>query len=395
MIARVSVHFPCRRGALLLAALSILLCSAASAFASSGPPSQTVEHKLRVKVESASVRLKPDPGSPIIGVLKRGTILMSYDSEGGWYRVVPGADKDAISLVGYIAATDVDMIEERTVQRGNFWSEEESTYAGIGLEFFMAGGYAIFAGADFTSGVRGLYDELKSHLIGLGFPISNEKNHAFNGGMQLTAELFLRLSRRLAVGLAGDYALAQRFDEILFEDGGRSLGATSSPILRTFVLRPGLRYGVFTGGPVRLSVTAGPALFLSSFKYNRGMAYDYVDFLGTTSKYSHTLKASRTYLGAFAAVDAEVHLVARASIVLQAIYRFSRAAGWEGSEETFGWESGWGVGSEPEVLGRLAVVARGPAQVLAVPSASSGSGAREAVLDYSGLSLSAGLRIRF
>lgn len=377
----------------ILPALAFMASAVLSVTASAAPGAQAVERKLRVKVENAQVRLKPEAGSPVVAVLKRGTVVMSYQAEGAFFRIVPDPDQGAASVVGYLAAADVEVLKEKAAVTRDFWNEE-STSAGLGLELYLAGGYAMFGGGDFDTGTRGLYDETKAMMTGLGYSISSEYYHALKGGMELSAGIFWRFRPRLAVGIMGEYSLAQRFNKFEFKEGTLDLGANATPVLQTFAIRPGLRYGILIGGPVELAVTAGPTVFFSSFKYDVGVNYDFMADIGTTSEYSYYVKSNRTFLGAFAALDLDVRVNSRSAVFLRATYRYAKPSGWEGSQKTVDWTYG-GFDESNEVQGRLYATDRGSFPILMMASENPGSGAGEAVLDYSGLSLSAGVRIRF
>jgi hypothetical protein len=366
------------------------LASPAAAFRAA----QTVERRLKVKVDKAFVRSEPDPGSPVIAVLRGGAEVTSYEALPGYFRIVFEAGRDAVTRVGYIADPDVKVLGEKVKDAADFWSES-SPVARSGLEICFSGGYAMFGGGDFASGVGGLFDELKAMIAGLGYPITRDYYHPLDGGMQIGAGLFWRFSSRLAAGLIGEYSLAQRFNEFGFREGVHDLGANSTPVMTTLALRPGLRCGILTGGPVELSVTAGPAFFFSSFKYNLGVSYDFVVDQGTTRDYAYYLKVQRTFLGAFLAADLDIRLNARSAIVLQATYRMAQPAGWSGSDKTSLLIANLGGEDASENSGLLFSTIRGLYPVLAVSAESPGPGASEAVLDYSGLSLQAGLRIRF
>ena len=82
---------------------------------------RTIETRLKVRVGSAAVHLKPDNESPVIGSLGRGTVIKSYKSEGGWYRVVFAPEKDLISMIGYVIASDVDILDEKDLSLSNPW----------------------------------------------------------------------------------------------------------------------------------------------------------------------------------------------------------------------------------------------------------------------------------
>ncbi|MDD8027721.1 MAG: hypothetical protein PHI34_14565 [Acidobacteriota bacterium] len=387
-----SVFDPFRSFIPLFLVLAAVCGAAVSAFAV--PGFQAVERKLRVKVENAAVHLKPGAESPVIAVLKLGTVLTSYEAEGAWCRIVPDLEKEAVSMVGYIAVTDVEVLKETAKVSRDFWSEE-STFAGIGLDVFLTGGYILFGGGDLDAGTRGLYDEMKAMLTGLGYAPKNEYHHDLNGGGQFTIGFFWRLRSRLAVGVIGDYGQAQRFNKFEFADNALDRSAYSTPVLRTFAVRPALRYGILAGGPVDLAISAGPAVFFSSFQYDRGVSYEYVNDLGAMHDNSYYIKVHQTALGAFAALDLDVRLNARAALVLQAAYRYVHPAGWEGTEKTVVWSYGGWTLDDGEIEGRLYSTTRDTFPILMVSPENPGSGAAEAALDSSGFSLNVGVRVRF
>lgn len=378
----------------------IALFLALAAFLPAVPPdwacgdSQTVERRLRVKVDNAAVRSGADAASPVVAVLERGATVTSYEAEGAWYRIVPDLGQNVVSQVGYIAAADVEVLKEKVRVSGDFWSGSDAA-ARTGLEITLAGGYGMFGGGDLDAGTRGFYDELRARMIGLGYAISRDYRHPMSGGMELEAAVLWRFHPRWAAGLIGGYGLSQRFNEFEFQEGSHTLGASSTPILRTFALRPVLRLAVLSGGPLTLHVSAGPALLFGSFRFNQNVSYAFVADQGTTHDESYSIKARRTFWGAFAALDLDIRLNARSAIVLQATYRFARPAGWEGTEKTYEWITNVDEYKGPEIEGRLYSMTRNSLPVLVVSPQSPGAGAGEAVLDFTGLSLLAGLRIRF
>ncbi len=395
MILRLSTRFPSHRRYIILA-LAALLSSAALAFGSPGPQSQSVERKLRVKAETASVRLKPDPASPVAAVLKRGALLTSYEMEGSWYRVVPDAGPDAVRVVGYIAAADVDVLEEKTRTTGDFWSETESAFADLAWEATLTGGFVTFAGGDFAAGTRGLYDGQKAALAAYGYELGEEEVHPFRSGFGGTLELEKRLSPRLALGLALVYGLAQKFDTIWFHNEMGTRTANSTPVLRTMAIRAGLRYTVPLGSVLSASFMAGPVFHFAGFEYNRLAKYGYSPVSQTeTFRSSYHIKVWKAFPGAYAGAELGVRLAHRTEIVLRAVYQLARASGWEGKEKLDLWQYPLGDVSPPEVEGTLYALTENGFPTLGVRAAPPGAGAAEAVLDFSGLSLSAGLRIRF
>jgi hypothetical protein len=204
------------------------------------------------------------------------------------------------------------------------------------------------------------------------------------------------LSPRLALGLAGEYGLAQKFDTIWFHDETGTRTANSTPVLRTLSIRAGLRYSLPIGAILNVSFLAGPAFHFVGFEYNRLARYGYDPVpQSETFRSSYHIKVWKAFPGAFAGAELGARLGQRAEIVLRAVYRLARASGWEGTEKLDLWQYPLGNISPPEVKGTLYALTEDGLPSLGVRAASPGAGAGEAVLDFSGVSLSAGLRIRF
>ncbi len=92
----------------------------------------TSEWKLKVTVDAAAVRLKPELEGPIAAIVPKGTILQSYEATGAWYRVLTTSAKDGTSVIGYIATSDVEVLEEKTAPPEDFWPVQAQLYRGIG-----------------------------------------------------------------------------------------------------------------------------------------------------------------------------------------------------------------------------------------------------------------------
>lgn len=70
------------------------------------------ELKLRVIVQRANIRLKPDIGSSVIASLPLGTVLQAEGKEADWYKVNLPPDQKGFVLSGYIHQSIVEVTEE-------------------------------------------------------------------------------------------------------------------------------------------------------------------------------------------------------------------------------------------------------------------------------------------
>jgi hypothetical protein len=81
------------------------------------PPLGSAEKiKVKVIVNIANVRLKPDLSSAVIGKMPLGTILESEDKIGEWYRVILPPDGSRPSRTGYMHNSVVEKVVEEPVR---------------------------------------------------------------------------------------------------------------------------------------------------------------------------------------------------------------------------------------------------------------------------------------
>jgi len=73
---------------------------------------QALNLKVRVKVKTANVRIKPDITSTIITKVHMGTILESEGKFGKWYHVTLPPDENGFSISGYMHASTMEVAEK-------------------------------------------------------------------------------------------------------------------------------------------------------------------------------------------------------------------------------------------------------------------------------------------
>lgn len=95
-------------GILLVICLMILLISPLLG--------QAEKTKVKVIVNVANVRLKPDLGSQVIGKIPLGTILEFDQTIGEWFRVTLPPDESGFVIVGYMHNSVVERIVEEPVK---------------------------------------------------------------------------------------------------------------------------------------------------------------------------------------------------------------------------------------------------------------------------------------
>jgi hypothetical protein len=402
-----------------------------------GLPFQTGEavFKLKVVAELGNVRQRPDIGSLIIVQLAQGTTVDASAKSGDWFKV---SVKDSAGRLqdGYIHNSLVILLEEprRGVEPAEVEtevlkpvtlkppvqevkkppvttegkeppvtppkeSEKETTdqkpvegrikapskpFVLPPVEFYLSGGGGLFPLGDLNTGAQGL-GAFYADFLGVdpeGELGSLERLLVFGG------DLTLPLGSRLCVGLGAEYFTGKKDGSLRYIHGLNETIYAARPEVNALPIR------VF-------------ALYrLSSFFYARaGLEYYF-----TRCRYYYRLESEEYWqqwrgeakaqgLGAMGGFGLVFDLTSALGIFLEVNGRYAKISGFEGTdhfEESSGQsatEKGKMYFYKAEVQGNktfslLYIRSRTPTEP--------GVGEpREATVDFSGLSLKAGLRIRF
>jgi hypothetical protein len=377
-----------RKGRRLKHFIIFSFCTFVFSVLNATPEFQDIARKLSVLADKTPIFLKPDPSSPIVGIVPRKTILTSYKNENDWYRVVLPPDRDNVSIIGYIAAKDVTVVEEKTAAKPDFWGPgERKPFKGIGLEILAGAGPTFFGGGDFSGSVRGMYDELAASIAALGYPVIERKVQPFHSGVHFSMDLAMRVSPRFSVGLGGEYLYARNDDSFGFFEGVHHQTAISEPTLQAIIIRPSIYLTLPLSRLISVRLDGGPALFITGYEYIRNATTT------VSGEYFHQ-KAKDVALGVQAGVGLELNLNERVGLFLRTTGRFARAASFEGDEQYDRSESRIDVPG-PRYDGALYFLHRGSFPALTVRPDMPSLDARRAVFDFTGLDLSLGLRMKF
>jgi hypothetical protein len=201
------------------------------------------------------------------------------------------------------------------------------------------------------------------------------------------ADVAVRVGSRLGVGLGGDYVSAQNTSQFGFMEGINYHTVNSIPMLRAYVLRPGLYYTLPLGRLLSLKLCGGPAIYFSEFEYNRN---------AVALKFEENFhqRARNTFVGVQAGAGLEVHLNERAALVFQATGRYARTSNLEGEEKHVRIYETLDV-SPPDYEGPLYFIPDAAFPRLSVRPEAPSAGARKAIFDFSGVDLTLGLRVKF
>lgn len=152
-----------------------------------------------------------------------GTPLKSYEAVGAWFRVVIPAGKEEIAIIGFIASNEVEILEEKTTPRPDFWAPPPpGTFLGLGFDIVLGGGFTNFGSGNLAAGVRGMSDEPAERIQRMGNTLLERESGPFRSAVHASADILYNLGPRLAVGIGGDLIKARKSFKIAPVPGGPS-----------------------------------------------------------------------------------------------------------------------------------------------------------------------------
>ncbi len=368
---------------------------------------QSVSIRLKVVTEQANVRLKPDIGSIIIYQLPQGTIVDSSEKEGEWYRVRLVQDEgDTVS--GYVHESLVIEIEkppqereagEKKIERKEVSKVEREeleqiqpspvTPASLKASFsrfnlFLSGGGNFISGGDLNEGSQGLADYY-SDILGIqGKGDIKPLNLSYIFG----AEASFSLSNVFSVGIGADYFLRERESRVEFQSSSSTDSLTTRPKIKAI--------------PMRVVIYCYPVHF---FYIKTGLEYFF-----TECSYFYRIKEDNIFkdwtgeakardvgiVGGFGFVQ---EVVPHLDFFMEATGRYARINNFEGKTD---YKDSTGLTYTEEgmlYIFKHQISEEESCSLLFIrdkkPTEAGVSDVHNAMIDLSGFSIKAGIRIRF
>jgi len=405
----------------LLAAVTLLFLS--------GIQAQEAIGKLKVVTEMANVRLRPDIGSVIIHQVPQGTSLETTAKEGEWY-LVRIQIEEGQEATGYVHESTVIVIErpptvvpkkepvpepekvvpekvvpekkvtetqkaEETQTRKEKAEEKPQIQffpeppplrqpSESRLELWLLGGGSYVSGGDLNSGAQGFIDYYRDeNSLTQEFDAKSAHLSYIYGG-----EFTIPIGSNFFLGFGADYFLREA-------EGVVELQELPALEIRT---RPR-----FEALPLRLFISFYP---VRSFYLKTGIEYyfarcEYFYRLldGTYWKEWHG-KAKAQGSGILAAMGLDLRLTSGISFVIEATSRFAKISGFKGTDRSIDsngnvYEEGGTLyyykakGTTEDAFPLLFIRLREPTEDVII------SDPRRAIIDFGGVSLKAGFRLRF
>ncbi|MFC2169240.1 SH3 domain-containing protein [Acidobacteriota bacterium] len=359
--------------------------------------------KLKVVSEQANIRLKPDIGSIIIQQVPKETVLVSNEKKGEWYQIrLEPEQKDYTfgyvheSLVREIrsALPEKEIKKEKKVEPEK--TEEKPSpqipslapapleSKGFPLNFSLTGGINYFSGGDFSTGSQGLavfYEDF------LGIPGKGSVNPV-KSSYVLGGSLNLRLSSNLFIGVGFDYLQREKESSVEFQDELLTGTLIIRPKIQAFPLRVALSYYPVSYFYIKSGIEFYFVRYVYFYRFQQEEFWQ--EWLG---------KAREQGFGILGGLGVEWPLFSSVSFVAEAIGRYSRIKGFRGKNN---YKESTGSTSVEE--GKLYIYDRKTAEQKSYsllfiqekkPSGLGIANPREATINLSGISLRAGIKVKF
>lgn len=375
---------------------------------------QEFEIKLRVVAEQANIRSEPDIASIIIRQLSHGTILDSAGKEGEWY-AVKLFPKEGAPVSGYVHESLVVVIKPPPVvtEKPQKIQEEEKQKKEVkvepldqekprippppeievqtsqqkkpqrfGLTLFTGGNYT--AGGDLNEGSLGLVD-FYSGVLGI---LGKGDLKPVHYGFSLGGEFSISLTSRLSLGFAIESLQIEKESLADFSQVMQTYTVKTRPKLSTVPVGITVSYAFFSD----LYIKGG-------FSYYFAKCYYLYQIQEKEQMQEWQGEASAQGLGLQGGLGFNRSIAPHLSLVVELAGHYAKIDGFQG-KDTFQDTSGQTLTEEGTLYLIQAEVSEQQSYPLlfireSKPHEAGVIEAREAQIDFSGVSLKIGLSIRF
>ena len=322
--------------------------------------------QVRVVVQDAVVRLKPEANSPVISTMPLGSVLESEEGTADWYKVTLPPDENGFVVIGYIQKSDTEMVSAAPVKQKQVApariaqpvvtspqpqmpqvAPRPKGFGGMEFGIRAFGGGAMLFGTDHLDKYWADYIAFEDdyytwawgpNVIDIDGDLS-PLNFGLSGGM----EVFFNLNPYIGFGLGGGFITGSKesFVEYLDTDWGDDWDETFT----RKIAAPYFQFTVYGGIPVgnmfRVMPYAGVGVYMGT------LTFEYIDtyrdpFFDYDYSYDETWKAKSSAFGFHGGLNFEIYFTRNIGLFLGGgviMATFKELVGdidWNGSDSD-GW----------------------------------------------------------
>lgn len=363
--------------------------------------------KLKVTAELANIRVKPSIGSVIIRQFPQGAVLDALSKDGDWYLVKLEPDESG-AVSGYVHESLVQALGEtpKTEQKPKIVSaiEQEKSKQPVvvenqisqtktfpenpsakkfGLVFSGGGTYAVVG--DLNTGAQGLADFYRDQLNIAG----DKKVDALHLNFMFGGEIFIPLSSQFYLSAGADFFSSSKASLVSYPRSGLTDTYAATPKIQAV--------------PLKFSIIFYPVEF---FYFKIGATY-YFASCNYSYRFEHdkfwqewTGEATGQGFGFWGGLGFEWAVSGFFSFIIEFTGQYAPIKGFEGTGTFQDSNAKEPVLEEGKLYawdGRTSSQSSYPALFIRNkwPSEGGVENAREAKIDFSGISLRAGIKIKF
>lgn len=361
----------------------------------------------------ANVRFMPDQGSRIVGTASAGKILESSERIGDWFKVSLPPGQDGIKITGYIHIKMVEVqgeahrisknmpIQKTQPKSAPLHETAPLQTSNSRLAFKLTGGLAHLLGGD-ASANRTAYSAYwrdRAQQQGSGVEIEGG-TQSIHSGMNFDADVIYYLSSRLGVGIGVSYILANKGKDqsrMVIRWPGEMRTDSRGDKFSAVPIKLGVFFSLLQSHKLNLFLNAGAGYYLANWKESE----DYEsESQGASYWKKYETKMHSGGIGFHGGLGLEYRLFKNLFFVVEAFGRYARISGFEGE---YNEKSSEGVDvtdkgklyyyewkDNQKSYPWIELLDRDPSEI---NFSSPIYNARDAVIDFSGFSLRAGIKI--
>ena len=265
------------------------------------------------------------------------------------------------------------------------WAE-----AGLGFKVRLYGGLGYLSGGDLNSGLEGMMDAYKVAFMGAGATATGKFEPA-HFGPALGGDLILQLSPIIGIGIGTGYIQASKEPSVIVVNAGHTYTISAKPNLSAIPIKLSL-FASVPAGPVTFNFHGGVGYYLSKLSYLFRLA-----MAAESAEYDGQLE-TRGGFGFQGGIGLEFHIASAVNFFVEAQGRYLKIDGFEGTEtvKITGNPTDTTTGKlydfeQITAIGYYPWIAISDMDLTAIPALK----AREAIIDFSGGALVAGIGIKF
>jgi hypothetical protein len=267
------------------------------------------------------------------------------------------------------------------------------------ISFRLTGGGSYISGGDVNPGTQDWFYYSKADWVTFWY----RGYRAVHIGYEFGGDIIYALTPRIGISIGGEYLRISRVSTmslLTIVPSLRDGSAGANPKLSAVPIRVGMHLTMPLSKKVNFLAEAGASYFFNARYSDELEAAEFTGGLISSKRVTTSAEAKGVPLGLHGGLGFEYRLLPNLFLSLSALGRYARFRTWEGSSEfeIFEYVEGTTTFSEQGILYyELVPDLPDPPRLITVqssPSMTIGPEPRKAVIDFSGVSLQIGIRIR-